>query len=88
MDIQMPIMDGMTASKKIRRYEMRKNLAVEDRIPIIMVTGNCTEVEKSNCLNPEGDIKASYFFRKPFVFEECRSCVKNVLSRSQGSILF
>jgi signal transduction histidine kinase/CheY-like chemotaxis protein len=81
MDIQMPVMDGMTASKKIRRYEMRKNLAVEDRIPIIMVTGNCTEMEKNYCLNPEGDIKASYFFRKPFVFEECKSCVKNILCR-------
>ena len=79
MDIQMPVMDGMTASKKIRRYEMRKNVAAEDRIPIIMVTGNCTEMEKNYCLDPEGDIKASYFFRKPFVFEECRSCVKNLL---------
>jgi len=80
MDIQMPVMDGMTASQKIRKYEMKKNVGVENRIPIVMVTGNCTEMEKNHCLNPEGNIKASYFFRKPFVFEECKLCVKNILS--------
>jgi len=83
MDIQMPIMDGLTASKRVREYEMKRNLAAENRIPIIMVTGNCTEMEKNQCLDPEGDIKASYFFRKPFVFEECKSCVKTILS-TQG----
>jgi len=79
MDIQMPVMDGMTASEKIRKYEAKKNVAAENQIPIIMVTGNCTEMEKNHCLNPEGEIKASYFFRKPFMFEECKSCVKNIL---------
>jgi len=81
MDIQMPVMDGMTASKKIRESEARHD--VTERIPIIMVTGNCTEMEKNYCLDPEGEIKASYFFRKPFVFEECKSCVKSILA-SQG----
>ncbi len=78
MDIQMPLMDGMTASKEIREYEAK--VRVPERIPIIMVTGNCTEMEKNQCLNLEGEIKASYFFRKPFVFEECKSCVKSILS--------
>jgi signal transduction histidine kinase len=79
MDIQMPVMDGMTACTKIRKYEAKKEVTEDKRIPIIMVTGNCTEMEKDHCLNPEGEIKASYFFRKPFVFEECKSCVKSVL---------
>jgi len=82
MDIQMPVMDGMTASKKIREYEMLNRF--EKSIPIIMVTGNCTEMEKDSCLNPQGEIRASYFFRKPFVFEECKSCVKNILNNRIG----
>jgi len=78
MDIQMPVMDGMTASKTIRQHE--KLHGFESNIPIIMVTGNCTEMEKNSCLDPKGDIRAAYFFRKPFIFEECKACVKNLLS--------
>jgi len=78
MDIQMPVMDGMTASKKIREYEAKCDF--EKHIPIMMVTGNCTEIEKDCCLNPQGEIRASFFFRKPFVFEECRSCVRSILN--------
>jgi len=79
MDIQMPVMDGLTASKKIRKYEAKAGGDVAG-VPIIMVTGNCTEMERDYCLNPKGDIRASNFFRKPFVFEECKTCVKNILN--------
>jgi len=79
MDIQMPVMDGMTASKHIRKYETQRGYASE--IPIMMVTGNCTEMEKNYCLDPKGEIRASHFFRKPFVFEECKACVKSLLSK-------
>jgi len=78
MDIQMPVMDGLTASKRIRQHEASRGF--EKNIPIMMVTGNCTEMEKNYCLNPKGEIRASYFFRKPFVFEECKACVKNLLN--------
>jgi len=83
MDIQMPVMDGMTASKKIREHETRRGC--ENGIPIMMVTGNCTEMEKNYCLNPMGEIRANYFFRKPFVFEECKSCVKSILTKGAPS---
>jgi len=85
MDIQMPVMDGMTASKKIRKYEALNRF--EKNIPIIMVTGNCTEMEKNSCLNPFGEIRANYFYRKPFVFEECKSCVKSILAKGSSSSL-
>jgi len=78
MDIQMPIMDGLTACKIIRKSEAQNGY--QGNIPIIMVTGNCTEFEKDCCLDPQGEIRAASFFRKPFLFEECRSFVQNLLS--------
>jgi len=80
MDIQMPVMDGLTACKEIRKYEGKHG--AQKPIPIIFVTGNCTETEKNACLDPKGEIKASYFFRKPFIFDECKSCVKTLLNKS------
>jgi len=79
MDISMPIVDGLTAGKEIRKYE--KESKFNKNIPIIIVTANCTETDKNNCLDPNGDIRAAYFFRKPFKFDECKSCVKTLLSR-------
>jgi len=85
MDIQMPVMDGMTATQKIREHETRRGC--KNGIPIMMVTGNCTEMEKNSCLNPMGEIRANYFFRKPFVFDECKSCVKGILTKGGTSSL-
>jgi signal transduction histidine kinase/CheY-like chemotaxis protein/ABC-type amino acid transport substrate-binding protein len=46
MDIQMPIMDGYTATKRIRSFE-DKELA---KIPIIAMTANAFEEDKQNAL--------------------------------------
>ena len=79
MDISMPLMDGVTAGKEIRKYE--KESKFTKNIPIIIVTANCTEADKNICLDPSGDVRAAYFFRKPFKFDECKSCVKTLLSK-------
>ncbi len=78
MDIQMPLMDGLTACKIIRKNEAQEG--IKGNVPIVMVTGNCTEFEKDCCLDPEGEIRAASFFRKPFLFEECKSFVQNLLA--------
>lgn len=80
MDLQMPVMDGFSASKAIRNYEAE--IRMKCSVPIIIVTGNATDFEKKECLNPEGKIRASFFFTKPFSFAECEMCVKHVLNES------
>jgi len=81
MDLQMPVMDGLTASKEIRKHEAK--LGVDSEVPIIVITGNCAETEKFKCLNPHGEIRAFNFFRKPFTFWECKSAVQAILSTVQ-----
>jgi len=82
MDIQMPVMDGITASKQIRKYE--DEMKVEKPIPIIIITGNCSLSEQQECMDPFGDIRANYFFRKPFIFSDCKLSVEAILSQSSN----
>lgn len=79
MDIQMPIMDGITACKRIRAFEKETGLK---RIPIVVVTGNCTDLEQTECLNNK-EINVNYFFRKPFRLSDCRLCVQKIMSESK-----
>lgn len=47
MDLQMPVMDGYTATKTIRKYEARHN---RPRIPIIALTGSAFKEDVEKCL--------------------------------------
>jgi CheY-like chemotaxis protein len=47
MDIQMPVMDGMQASQKIRAWEAAQ---ARPRLPIIALTANAYEEDQQNCL--------------------------------------
>ena len=38
MDVQMPVMDGLTATREIRGFERRQGL---DPTPVIIVSANC-----------------------------------------------
>jgi len=86
MDLQMPVMDGLTAMKIIRRCEADKGVSHDNRIPIIVVTGNCTEQEKTECLRSDGNIQADYFARKPFTYDECRNVVQSILNKRVSNL--
>jgi len=83
MDLQMPVMDGLTACKEIRSYE--SNQIMERNVPIIIVTGNASESEKKQCLGQDEGIRASFFFRKPFSFSECEIAVQSILNVNNKS---
>jgi signal transduction histidine kinase len=69
IDIYMPIMDGKIAAKKIRQLELEKKLKA---CRIIFVSANCIESEIAECLNPEGEIRASAFLKKPVTLEDLK----------------
>lgn len=70
MDMQMPVMDGCSATRKIRAMER------EDarRIPIIAVTGNSCQDSKSRCL----ESGMSAFMKKPFRIKALEQCLKTL----------
>ena len=46
MDIMMPLMDGVTATKEIRKLEQEKGISGKKRVKIIAVTANVLENER------------------------------------------
>ncbi len=61
MDIQMPLMDGLEATKKIRKIEATSRMG-EERVKIIALTANSQQQDKENCLAAGMDD----YINKPF----------------------
>lgn len=64
MDIMMPVMDGLEATKEIRKME--KKLNSHKYTPIIAITANTMDNDRDKCLS----IGMDEFMNKPFDIEE------------------
>ncbi|HZJ73329.1 MAG TPA: response regulator, partial [Perlabentimonas sp.] len=71
MDIQMPIMNGIVATKKIREIESNSNF----HIPIIAITANALLGDKEECLAAGMDD----YISKPFQIEILIQKMKKLL---------
>jgi PAS domain S-box-containing protein len=71
MDLQMPVMDGYTAIKKIRSE-------MSGTIPIITMTAHALVGEKEECLS----IGANSYISKPFKQDELISAILHVTGKS------
>lgn len=72
MDIQMPVMDGLKATQKIREIEQSTN----SHTPIIAVTANAFPEDKERCLRAGMD----GYISKPFQPDELLQLIKEHLS--------
>ncbi len=66
MDVQMPVMDGYTATRRIREWEQD---AGRPRLPIVALTANAFEEDAERCLAAGMDD----FLTKPVAFEDLRT---------------
>ncbi|MFP4557058.1 MAG: response regulator [Bacteroidales bacterium] len=73
MDIQMPIMNGIVATKKIREIESSSN----SHTPIVAITANALLGDKEECLAAGMDD----YISKPFQIEVLIQKMKNLLKR-------
>jgi CheY-like chemotaxis protein len=74
MDIQMPIMNGIIATKKIREIESSST----SHTPIIAITANALLGDKEECLAAGMDD----YISKPFQIEVLIQKMKNLLKSS------
>ena len=73
MDLQMPVMDGIQATKKIREIEVEKRILPT---PIIAITANALAGDREHCLSSGMD----EYISKPFQVEMLVSKMKNLLA--------
>ncbi len=69
MDIQMPVMDGYTATKEIRKWEKENNITPAK---IIALTANALKGDKEKCF----EIGMDDFLTKPFKIDDIRESLK------------
>jgi CheY-like chemotaxis protein len=72
MDIMMPVMDGITATKKIREIESTNH----SHVPIITITANALAGDRDNCLAAGADD----YIAKPFQADVLIKKMKNLLA--------
>ena len=75
MDMQMPVLDGISASLKIREGE--KNIGSKTPVYIAAVTANAFVEDKQLCL----DAGMDEFISKPFKESELRTIISNAIRR-------
>ena len=72
MDIMMPVMDGIVATKKIREIESTN----DSHIPIISITANALAGDRDNCLAAGADD----YIAKPFAADVLIKMMKSLLA--------
>lgn len=70
MDLQMPVLDGISATVEIRKIE--KENKVENPIKIIAITANALTEDRKRCF----EVGMDYFMTKPFRAEELIKALK------------
>lgn len=50
-DVEMPVMDGLTATKKLRGWENHKHIAPKDQIPVVIVTAHAFPEERAGIIS-------------------------------------
>jgi len=78
MDMLMPEMDGLEATRRIREREAGQGIAV----PVVAMTANATEADRQRCL----DAGMDDFVAKPMAADDLRAVLQRIEPRSSGEV--
>ena len=73
MDIMMPVMDGITATKEIRKLEAERNSGQGKRVKIIAITANAFEDDRNKFFECGMD----FYLNKPIEIEELNQILQS-----------
>jgi len=76
MDVHMPMMDGYTATERIRQWEASQTTQARRRIPIIALTADAFEEDRQRCFAAGMDD----FLTKPLALEILKSALAKWLA--------
>ena len=72
MDIQMPVMNGLEATRQIRQYEVEQSIV---QTPIIAMTANAMNTDRDECLASG----MNDFIAKPFRADDMLNTIQRHL---------
>jgi signal transduction histidine kinase/ActR/RegA family two-component response regulator len=78
MDVQMPVMDGLTATGEIRKWEVGCQRAT--RVPIIAMTASAMKGDKERCF----EAGMNGYITKPIKIKEVGRLIEEVICQSKG----
>ena len=76
MDVQMPVLDGLAATERIRAWEKEHQLP---RVPIVALTANAYAEDRARCLSAGMDD----FLAKPVNLVQLRAVVAQIIGSQQ-----
>ncbi|MFH1077430.1 MAG: response regulator [Pseudomonadota bacterium] len=78
MDVQMPVMDGLSATQEIRKWEKTQN---SRHVPIMAMTANAMKEDEKKCLEAGMDA----YITKPISIKEVRLAIRDLVKGSLSS---
>lgn len=76
MDMQMPVMDGYTATRQIREWEVEKGVSTSGRTPIIALTAYALKEDTQKSLDAGCDAHLSKPIKKETLLETMRRYIR------------
>ena len=81
MDVQMPVMDGLEATKEIRKWESdHSTTQLLNHLPIIAMTASAMKGDRERCL----EAGMNGYISKPIKIKEVGKLINDIIDQSKG----